>query len=294
MTAHTAHPWTPAAPVAASAVWHPAAPNGLAGHLPILPPGVSFPEPLEDRADAAEADQGLTGLPFAGSVSLQSPLGFILGGVPNVMQWTQYWSNLVTVWGIYKAGETSGFPIAPYVALFLCGYVWMVYGTLRKDVPVMIDASGGVLAGLVCCGLFAQVSTQDLTTWVVLMVASLASITYALVELEDPEWWLGRAAVVTDVALCAAPLVVLPTVLSEHNSASIPLATAVVTAFTSASWVSYGYLVANDPIVWIAAGSGMLSALVQVAAHALWPAAAAAVVGVEAAAIPVDMISLGA
>merc|ERR550537_1233000 len=135
----------------------------------------------------------------------------------------------------------------------------------------MIDSSGGVLAGLVCCGLFAQVSTQDLTSWVVLIVAALASITYVLVELEEPEWWLGRAAVVTDVALCAAPLVVLPTVLSEHNSASIPLVTAVVTAFTSASWIIYGYFVANDPIVWIAAAAGMFSALVQVGAHNLYP-----------------------
>jgi uncharacterized protein with PQ loop repeat len=229
-------------------------------------------------------------LPFAGSVSLESPLGFLLGGIPNVMQWTQYWSNLVTVWGISEAGSTSGLPIAPYVALFLCGYVWLVYGTLRKDIPVMVDAFGGVLAGLFCCGLYAQVATQNLNHWVVLIVAAVASITYALTELEEPEWWLGRAAVVTDVALCAAPLVVLPTVLAEHNSASIPLTCAVVTAVTSASWVSYGYLVANDPIVWIAAGSGLLSALVQVGAHALYPG----VVGVAEAALATDLTSLGA
>merc|ERR1719389_1523803 len=165
----------------------------------------------------------------------------------------------------------------------------MVYGTLRKDIPVMVDSSGGVVAGLICCGLYAQVSTKDLSPWAVLIVAAIASITYALVELEEPEWWLGRAAVVTDVALCAAPLVVLPTVLAEHNSASIPLLTAVVTALTSASWVAYGYLVANDPIVWIAAGSGLLSALVQVGAHMLYPG----IVDVAEVAIATALTSLG-
>jgi uncharacterized protein with PQ loop repeat len=179
-------------------------------------------------------------------------------------------------------------PVAPYIALFLCGYVWLVYGTLRKDVPVMIDSFGGVLAGVCCCRLYAQVSTQDLSGWMILIVTAMASITYALVELEEPEWWLGRAAVVTDVMLCAAPLVVLPTVLSEHSSASIPLMTAVVTACTSASWVSYGYFVANDPIVWIAAGSGLLSALLQVGMHAMYPG----VVAVAEAAT--DLPSLGA
>jgi uncharacterized protein with PQ loop repeat len=186
-----------------------------------------------------------------------------------------------------ETGSTSGYPIAPYVALFLCGYVWLVYGTLRRDIPVIVDSSGGVLAGLVCCGLYAQVSTRDLTSWVILIVAAMASITYALEETEEPEWWLGRAAVVTDIALCAAPLVVLPTVLAEHNSASIPMMTAVVTALTSASWVLYGYLVADDPIVWIAAGSGLFSALVQVGAHMLYPEVA----GVAGAAIEADLIS---
>merc|ERR1719487_2367507 len=165
----------------------------------------------------------------------------------------------------------------------------MVYGTLRKDIPVMVDSSGGVVAGLICCGLYAQVSTKDLSPWAVVIVAAMSSITYALVELEEPEWWLGRAAVVTDVALCAAPLVVLPTVLAEHSSASIPLMTAVVTAATSASWVAYGYLVANDPIVWIAAGSGLLSALVQVGAHMLYPEVA---VVADAAMLP-DLMSVG-
>merc|ERR1719487_1153408 len=166
----------------------------------------------------------------------------------------------------------------------------MVYGTLRKDIPVMVDSSGGVVAGLVCCGLYSQVSTKDLSPWAVLIVAAVASITYALIELEEPEWWLGRAAVVTDVFLCAAPLVVLPSVLSDHNSASIPLLTAVVTACTSASWVAYGYFVANDPIVWIAAASGLFSALMQVGAHVLYPEVA----GVAEVAIATDLTSLGA
>jgi hypothetical protein len=65
---------------------------------------------------------------------------------------------------------------------------------------------------------------------------------------------------------------------------------AVVTALTSASWVTYGYLVANDPIVWVAAGSGMLSALVQIGAHMLYPG----VVGVAEVAIATDLTSLGA
>jgi hypothetical protein len=251
-------------------------------------PSFPAPGPIESKTEASNPKKG-TGLPFAGSVSLESRLGLLLGGIPNVMQWTQYWSNLVIVWGISEAGTTAGFPVAPYVALFLCGYVWLVYGTLRRDIPVMMDAFGGVVAGLICCGLYAQVSTQNLTHWVFIIVASMASITYALVELEDPEWWLGRAAVVTDVALCAAPLVVLPTVLADHNSASIPMTTAVVTALTSATWVSYGYFVADDPIVWIAAGSGLLSALVQVGAHLLYPDIAV----VAEAALPTALTSLG-
>merc|ERR1719271_1940235 len=251
---------------------------------------VQAPGPSAKRIVPLHPDEGeLTSLPFAGSVPLETPFGMVLGGVPNLMQWTQYWSNLVTVWGITERGSTSGLPVAPYVALFLCGYVWLVYGTLRKDIPVQIDSGGGVLAGLCCCRLYAQVSTQDLSGWMILIVTAMAGITYALVELEEPEWWLGRAAGVTDVGLCAAPLVVLPTVLAEHSSASIPLMTAVVTALTSASWVTYGYLVANDPIVWIAAGSGLLSALVQVGAHALYPG----VVRVAEVATATDLTSLG-
>jgi len=80
-----------------------------------------------------------------------------------------------------------------------------------------------------------------------------------------------------------------PTVLSDHNSASIPMTTAVVTALTSATWVSYGYFVADDPIVWIAAGSGLLSALVQVGAHLLYPDVAV----VAEAALPTALTSLG-
>jgi hypothetical protein len=46
---------------------------------------------------------------------------------------------------------------------------------------------------------------------------------------------------------------------------------AVVTALTSASWVSYGYLVADDCIIWVAAGAGLVSALAQIALRLAMP-----------------------
>jgi hypothetical protein len=67
------------------------------------------------------------------------------------------------------------------------------------------------------------------------------------------------------------------------------LVTAVITALTSASWVSYGYFVADDPIVWIAAASGLFSALIQVGAHVLYPGVA----DVAAAVVSTVLTSLG-
>jgi uncharacterized protein with PQ loop repeat len=227
-------------------------------------------EPWDEPPLNQQAETNTSGF-LAGSIPLQSPVGLVLAGLPTLLQWAQYLANCDTVLAISKAGDTGGLPMAPYVILLLTGVVWLAYGSLRKDPTVMVDSSGGVAAGVFCCWLYAQNAQHDLSMWYMLIVVCSAAVMQCMVSSRDPEWWLGKAAVLTDFVLCAAPLVVLPTVLQMHDSGSIPLMPAVVTALTSASWVSYGYLVADDCIIWVAAGAGLVSALAQIALRLAMP-----------------------
>jgi uncharacterized protein with PQ loop repeat len=181
-------------------------------------------------------------------------------------------ANCDAVLGISKAGETGGLPMAPYVILLLTGVVWLAYGVLRRDLALMVDSFGGVAAGIFCCRLYAQFAQHDLSLWYGLIVVVSAAVAEVVAFSEDPEKLLGKAAVVMDLVLCAAPLVVLPTVLSLHDSGIIPMMPAVVTALTCASWAGYGYLVADDWIILTANSAGLLSALAQVGLRLAFPA----------------------
>jgi solute carrier family 50 protein (sugar transporter) len=48
----------------------------------------------------------------------------------------------------------------------------------------------------------------------------------------------------------ASPLAVVRTVIKDKSTASLPFFTSLVIWFNTTSWLFYGYLVANDVLIW--------------------------------------------
>ena len=128
-------------------------------------------------------------------------------------------SQLNTALAILTSGSVGQLSSAPFLALLVNCVVWSLYGTITKDMTVLVPNGSGMVVGAVCCMIFHRhqpiPSSSLLTcTGVVLFAIYLYAIANA--------WYVGLLGCFISGVLTASPLSVIRTVLKTKTTSSLP------------------------------------------------------------------------
>lgn len=123
----------------------------------------------------------------------------------------------------------------------------------------------GLLFGLYYTNEYRKYSEGVLGKYVAGAGAIVAAVgaMLATLPLADAAHYIGLTGCTLAVILMGSPLATLKTVIETKNTSAMPFATSLATFFNAASWTGYGFLVANDPMVWGPNTLGLVAACVQ-------------------------------
>ena len=88
--------------------------------------------------------------------------------------------------------------------------------------------------------------------------------TAIMVFLTGQVHYLGLMGCTLSVLLSGSPLAVIRTVIAEKSTASLPFTTSLVIWLNNISWTLYGYIVANDPMIYGPSLLGFILASMQI------------------------------
>lgn len=135
----------------------------------------------------------------------------------------------------------------PFASLFTNCVIWTLYGVLKKDKTVFIPNAIGILSGTFCFGAYkrySEASDIQITIGAFLITAFAVSLYFS----RNADL-LGLIGCGIAVILMGSPLATLSTVIKDKSTASMPFLTSLATWCNGLSWMSYGLLIANDPMV---------------------------------------------
>lgn len=161
-----------------------------------------------------------------------------------------------------SVGELS--PL-PFVSLATNCVVWDCYGFLNNDMTVLLPNLTGAAFGFYYTYQYVKHAKSSLTTYLLGSATIMGSALAMAVMLDAPTaaHYIGLTGCTLAVILMASPLATLKTVIDTKNTSAMPFMTSLATLFNAASWSGYGYLVANDPMIWGPNSLGLVAALVQ-------------------------------
>ena len=133
--------------------------------------------------------------------------------------------------------------------MFINCFVWVLYGCLVGDLPVLIPNSTGLLASVYCVYIYESYSRKSIpkTYYIAICISIFGSI-LAFFKMTQAIGLLGDFLA---VLMMGSPLSTLFTVLNEKSTAAMPFMTSLATWGNAFSWSTYGLVVVNDPLVFI-------------------------------------------
>lgn len=136
----------------------------------------------------------------------------------------------------------------PNITLFTNCVVWTTYGWIKRDGTIFIPNLCGILSSIYCMVQFHRYSTIKPTKQYALSLL-ICGVVFYLVSIGD-RVNIGLIGCTLSVLFTASPLAVLRTVIRDKSTASLPFFTSLVIWFNTTSWLFYGYLVADDILIW--------------------------------------------
>lgn len=113
--------------------------------------------------------------------------------------------------------------------------------------PLLIPNIVGVLSGAFCVSVY-QKYAEESPLGLYSAAAAIVAFAAACAVLGNLPL-LGLVACGLSVFLMGAPLVKLKTVIQEKSTASIPFTTSMAGWLNSLSWLTYGLLIVDNPMV---------------------------------------------
>lgn len=180
-----------------------------------------------------------------------------------------------TVLGIRKMKAVHKLSCFPFVSLLVCGAFWVLYGYFTNDMTVFFPNFSAILAASFCMWnyyLYAVVKPNKM------FLAAALLILFALVLAYMRDYhMIGLVGCVLSVMVSGSPLAVVRTVITERSTAALPFMTSLITWMNAMCWVGYGYLIANDVLIYGPNLLGLGLATLQMSLFAVYgfpPAAA--------------------
>lgn len=179
---------------------------------------------------------------------------------------------LPTIQQIKRDHSVGSLPLLPYSTMVASGFLWTTYGVLKNQAEIYTSNVVGVLLGVYYVYEFVQHAPKQSPTLPGSVkqhmqgVASLVLFTLllAMSPLESAAEWIGRAGVVFCLAMFAAPLSALKTVLATQSAASIPLPFTIAATLNCVFWTTWGVFGRNDPNIYVTNAVGLLFGLAQI------------------------------
>jgi solute carrier family 50 protein (sugar transporter) len=189
--------------------------------------------------------------------------------------------------GLRKAG-TGMAPILPYEAMAVNCMTWVSYGIVVNEYAIYISNGIGLTAAILFIGMYLGASTPEarkkrapsvLATLVV--CAAIGVIAYTT----RSTFFLGLLGAICGVCLFAAPLSIVAHVIRTRSTADMSFPFSLIAAFTTLSWVLYGYEI-MDMFVLVPNALALILVIIQLSLFAFFcnprdplPAAKAAAAG---------------
>ena len=164
-----------------------------------------------------------------------------------------------TIFITKRVGNLSSFP---FLSLITNGTVWFIYGSVKADWTILIPNFTAVVVGGICTTIFQNNSKDDIpkSSYAFTLVVILPSLVFGF---RGDSISLGLMGVFVSILLMGSPLSTVTTVLKERRTDSMPFKTSFAAFLNSLSWTLYGYIIANDLMLWLPAVIGLLLATFQ-------------------------------
>lgn len=190
-------------------------------------------------------------------------------------------SPIPTVIRFVAKRTTGSLPLMPYTALLSDSLLWLFYGVLTNDVLLIVTHACNSALASVYTAAYSFVHNRsapdppDLTvlpgrlrhhlSFVGLVVAGSAAVTLLHSSQKRAEEVLGLCADLGSLSMYASPLTALRAVLREQDASSVPLPYTTACLLNGFSWFVYGWVVADEIVIWAPSAVGLLLASAQLA-----------------------------
>ena len=171
-------------------------------------------------------------------------------------------SSLRTALMIAKNSSVGPFSPVPFLSLFTNGTVWFIYGSVKSDLTILIPNFSAVVIGSICVGIFHKNAKEGISVYLYLCSCLIVIPSVFLGAFGDIIT-LGLMGVFLSILLTGSPLSTVSTVLKERSTESMPFVTSLAAFLNCLSWTLYGYIVADDLILWLSSAIGLLFAIFQ-------------------------------
>lgn len=178
-------------------------------------------------------------------------------------------SSLQTARAIFVTKCVGNLSSFPFLSLVTNGTVWFIYGSVKADWTILIPNFTAVVVGGICTTIFQNNSKDRIPKlfYAFSFVVILPSLVFGF---RGDSVSLGLMGVFVSILLMGSPLSTVTTVLKERRTDSMPFKTSFAAFLNSLSWSLYGYIIANDLMLWLPAVIGLLLATFQLTLFAFF------------------------
>lgn len=157
-------------------------------------------------------------------------------------------SSISTALQILKNRSVGQLSCIPFSSLLVNCVIWSLYGFLKVDYTIFVPNFTGLLASIFCLWAYLKYNVSNLNN--VHAVTSGLIILTGFLAMRSDYTSIGLLGCAISVTVSGSPLAVMRTVIAEKSTASMPFMTSLVMWVNNLSWFCYGYLIANDPMVY--------------------------------------------
>eukprot|EP01038_Epipyxis_sp_PR26KG_P007884 gene7884-10700_t len=158
-------------------------------------------------------------------------------------------SSLITVYRIHSVKSVGKLSSLPFFSLFVNCYIWTLYGFLKTDNTIMLPNVSGFMVSIICIVVYRRYSEEF--SWLFYGVSFIIILISSVLTAHGEANLLGSLGCVLSIIVSGSPLAVVKTVINEKSTISMPFFTSFIMWLNNFSWLSYGIMIANDPLIYL-------------------------------------------
>lgn len=137
----------------------------------------------------------------------------------------------------------------PFLSMTVCGFIWALFGLLRKDLTMIVPNSSAAIVGAISAACFHVFDPNPSYQFYLVALAIMSMGTILTAQKNDN--LVSLIGGLLAVLMMASPLATLKTVIRDKSTEALPLLPSLTSWANGFSWTAYGVLVAKDiRVIW--------------------------------------------